>query len=198
MTEAAPGKEKILEAALTEFAERGFDGARVDRIASEAGVNKALIYYHFKSKEELYVATLNDLFGKAAPKHVVLPEQLTVQQKIIMVTRFFVIFLHQNPLFVRMMDQAVYRGKDIFERVNEQNLFFHLMMALYEEGIAKGELRQVPDPVDYLFSLLGASYFYYSHRNAISKFYDNSLDEKAILETRLRTMEDLVRRVFFV
>lgn len=46
-------KEKILEAARAEFSERGFDGARVDSIAKRAEVNKALIYYYFKSKEEL-------------------------------------------------------------------------------------------------------------------------------------------------
>lgn len=46
-------KAKILEAARAEFAERGFDGARVDTIAKRAEVNKALIYYYFKSKTEL-------------------------------------------------------------------------------------------------------------------------------------------------
>lgn len=54
-------KERILEAASVEFAERGFDGARVDEIAKRAGVNKALIYYYYKSKEEL----LNLLFLEA-------------------------------------------------------------------------------------------------------------------------------------
>ncbi len=43
----------ILEAAAAEFAERGFDGARVDAIARRAGVNKALIYYYFDNKEAL-------------------------------------------------------------------------------------------------------------------------------------------------
>jgi AcrR family transcriptional regulator len=46
-------REKILAAARCEFAENGFDGARVDRIAQRAKVNKALIYYYFKSKDEL-------------------------------------------------------------------------------------------------------------------------------------------------
>lgn len=46
-------KERILEAAAAEFAERGFDGARVDAIAKTAGVNKALIYYYYSSKEAL-------------------------------------------------------------------------------------------------------------------------------------------------
>ncbi len=44
---------KILEAAEIEFAEKGYDGARVDEIARRAGVNKALLYYYFGSKEIL-------------------------------------------------------------------------------------------------------------------------------------------------
>jgi AcrR family transcriptional regulator len=46
-------KERILLVAEQEFAERGFDGARVDTIAKKAGVNKALIYYYFNSKQKL-------------------------------------------------------------------------------------------------------------------------------------------------
>ena len=46
-------KEKILLAAEKLFSEVGFDKARVDDIAEEAGVNKALIYYYFKSKDEI-------------------------------------------------------------------------------------------------------------------------------------------------
>lgn len=51
MTEST--KQRILEAAAHEFASKGFDGARVDEIARVAGVNKALIYYYYKNKEEL-------------------------------------------------------------------------------------------------------------------------------------------------
>lgn len=46
-------KQKILNAAEEIFGEKGFDGARVDEIARKAGVNKALIYYYFASKEKI-------------------------------------------------------------------------------------------------------------------------------------------------
>jgi len=49
----AKTREKILKVATKLFARKGFDGARVDEIAQKAGVNKALIYYYFKSKEEI-------------------------------------------------------------------------------------------------------------------------------------------------
>src|SRR6188472_266478 len=60
--------DRILAAAAGEFAARGFAGARVDRIARRARVNKAMLYYHFKSKERLYRTLLRQLFGVAAAR----------------------------------------------------------------------------------------------------------------------------------
>jgi TetR/AcrR family transcriptional regulator len=56
----------LVAAAATEFAARGFDGAKVDRIAARAGVNKAMLYYHFPGKLGLYRAILADMFGAVA------------------------------------------------------------------------------------------------------------------------------------
>src|SRR6266436_1253879 len=60
--------DHILAAAALEFAERGFAGARVDRIARRARVNKAMLYYHLKSKERLYRTLLRRTFGLAAER----------------------------------------------------------------------------------------------------------------------------------
>jgi AcrR family transcriptional regulator len=56
---AGPGggtgaRERIARAATIEFSHHGFDGARIDAIARSAGVNKALLYYYFPNKAELY------------------------------------------------------------------------------------------------------------------------------------------------
>src|SRR5688572_7198018 len=52
----------IFQAAAVEFAEQGYEGAGVDRIAARARVNKAMLYYHFGSKRGLYVEVLRDMF----------------------------------------------------------------------------------------------------------------------------------------
>jgi len=52
----AETRETILRTAEHIFAEHGLAGARIDAIATAAGVNKALIYYYFKSKDALYLA----------------------------------------------------------------------------------------------------------------------------------------------
>ena len=60
--------DHILTAAATEFAACGFAGARVDRIARRAGVNKAMLYYHFGSKKSLYREILRRTFSHAAER----------------------------------------------------------------------------------------------------------------------------------
>ncbi len=59
-------RERLLTAARQEFAARGFDGAKVDRIAARARVNKAMLYYHFRNKAALYREILRDLFHGVA------------------------------------------------------------------------------------------------------------------------------------
>jgi len=61
--EAPTTRHKILMAAKTEFAERGFGGSRIGSIAKRAGVNQALVHYYFESKEKLYESLLRRLFG---------------------------------------------------------------------------------------------------------------------------------------
>jgi TetR/AcrR family transcriptional regulator len=51
-----------LQAGLQEFAAKGIDGARVDEISRVSGVNKNMIYHYFKSKEQLFVAVLENVY----------------------------------------------------------------------------------------------------------------------------------------
>ena len=57
-----PTRDRLLQAAREEFAARGFDGAKVERIVQRARVNKAMLYYHFPSKAALYLAILLEQF----------------------------------------------------------------------------------------------------------------------------------------
>lgn len=60
--DAARSQASILQAARDEFAEHGLGGARVDRIAGRAGLNKRLIYYYFEEKEKLFQAVLEQAY----------------------------------------------------------------------------------------------------------------------------------------
>jgi len=62
--DSLPSKEKILLAAQKEFAARGFAGARMEAIARAAGINKAMLFYYFASKEKLYQTILKGVMGE--------------------------------------------------------------------------------------------------------------------------------------
>lgn len=57
-------EQKILEAAKRIFHQKGFEGARMQEIANEAGINKALLHYYFRSKEKLFEAVFQDAFSQ--------------------------------------------------------------------------------------------------------------------------------------
>jgi AcrR family transcriptional regulator len=64
--DAERSRRRVFEAAAEEFAACGFDGAKVDRIARRAGVNKAMLYYHYTDKAALYRAVVGEMFASTA------------------------------------------------------------------------------------------------------------------------------------
>jgi AcrR family transcriptional regulator len=61
-------KERIFQVALKIFTINGFEGARMDKIATEVGINKASLYFHFKSKEEIFRELFYDIVQKYRDK----------------------------------------------------------------------------------------------------------------------------------
>ena len=52
----------ILAAATDEFAEKGFAGARIEKIAERSGSNKRMLYYYYQNKEDLFVAVMESAY----------------------------------------------------------------------------------------------------------------------------------------
>ena len=61
-------EDKILEAAKNVFVTKGMEGARMQEIADEAGINKALLHYYFRSKERLFEAIFSEVIQMAFPQ----------------------------------------------------------------------------------------------------------------------------------
>ena len=82
-TETEGTRARLVTAAAAEFATHGFAGANVDRIARAARVNKAMIYYHFRSKADLYREILGDMFRAVCSRvRVVADAETTPEEKI--------------------------------------------------------------------------------------------------------------------
>src|SRR4051794_12287818 len=66
--DAEKTRAKIIAAARQEFSEKGFNGARVDKIAECAGVNKRMLYYYYDTKENLYHEVLQEIMANEGPQ----------------------------------------------------------------------------------------------------------------------------------
>ncbi len=91
-------KDKIIEAAKATFHEKGFEGARMQEIADACGVNKALLHYHFQSKEKLFKAVLLGAMMEMFPAVLaLLNSNKPLVQKIESVVDLYLDFISQNP-----------------------------------------------------------------------------------------------------
>jgi TetR/AcrR family transcriptional regulator len=164
---SAETRMRILEAAIREFSENGLAGARTEQIASAAGVNKALLYYYFESKEKLYSAALELVSARVRDRSmaVFLREASPGERLLRAALDHFDRILTQRE-FQSLMQQEMMRlhkgeegqlpilVKRIFSPV--QTMFF----AMVREGIASGELIEV-DWMQMILSSMGSNVFYF-------------------------------------
>ncbi len=91
-------EEKILEAAKHIFQTKGFAGARMAEIADEAGINKALLHYYYRSKEELYKEILTDAIKKFQPTLMkIMASELPIEKKLVHFVDKYYELITQNP-----------------------------------------------------------------------------------------------------
>ncbi len=145
--------DRILAAAAAEFAARGFGGARVDRIARRARVNKAMLYYHFGSKQALYRTLLRRLFHDAAARMRAIadspgPAPARLGRAATMIAGFLSEHEHLPRLMLReVADRGAHLDAATLAALAEVPLAFS---RLVRRGIDEGALRPVDPLVVYL------------------------------------------------
>lgn len=101
-------EEKIFEAAFRVFQLKGFKGARMQEIADEAGINKAMLHYCFKNKELLFEAVFMNAFGKLAPQiNEIFKSQDSIFEKIKKFTDSYVSFVMNYPFLPQFIIQEM-------------------------------------------------------------------------------------------
>jgi TetR/AcrR family transcriptional regulator len=97
-------KERILLAAQKEFAARGYAGARMEAIARSATINKAMLFYYFSSKDNLYRTVLfgvfSEIFGEIGR---VVSRKLTPDLFLEKFPEIYIRFIARHPDLVRIM-----------------------------------------------------------------------------------------------
>ncbi len=101
-------EEKIFEAAFKVFQLKGFKGARMQEIADEAGINKAMLHYCFKNKELLFESVFMNAFGKLAPQiNEIFKSQDSIFEKIKKFTDSYISFVMDYPFLPQFIIQEM-------------------------------------------------------------------------------------------
>jgi AcrR family transcriptional regulator len=139
----------IFRAAAEEFAEHGYGPAGVDRIAARAGVNKAMLYYHFRSKQGLYVEVLRDMFRAVGTRaRAIADGGGTALEKLDRWIATIVGEAASRPWFPPIMLHELASGAPRFDAdtMAMMNAVFDAVRDIIEQGQREGSFRQV-DPL---------------------------------------------------
>ena len=198
MSQDTDTKHKILSAAVHVFAAKGKAGARIQEIADLAEVNKAMIYYYYASKDNLYkqvidlvvVETFKEISRLAATDTA--PEQKVRQ----IIDAYVDLYVHRHDLFQLLLREvmsgetlrkSILSYKDVLRQQPDQ-----LPARVIQQGIDEGVFRPL-DPEHTFMSLMGITIIYAIGRpiaNAIMGIEDKDLE--LFLEERRQHVTDLL------
>jgi AcrR family transcriptional regulator len=195
--DADRSQQAILLAARDEFALYGLGGARVDRIAERAKLNKRLIYYYFTSKDDLFLAVLEASYAdiRSAEQQLHLTD-LAPDQAIRRLTEFTWDYYLAHPEFITLLNsenlhQARHLAKST--RIREMNsTLIQTLGDILERGRAQGIFRGGIDPVQLYVSMAGLAYFYLSNNHTLSAIFGRSLMTPKARSERLSHMCDVI------
>ena len=171
-------EEKILSAARTVFHKRGFDGARMQEIADSAGINKALLHYYFRSKENLFnavfaeaisamIGTISSIFTGSGPLEEKLERfydfHITFLQEHSYLPWFVINGLHEKPDEIK----AFFSKKDF----RPQQILAQVVENLKKEGY------EVEDPLQMFANILSLSIFPIIAQPMLSHFFNLSEED---------------------
>jgi AcrR family transcriptional regulator len=187
----------ILAAARDEFAERGLGGARVDRIAERAGLNKRLIYDYFEDKEKLFQAVLEQAYRDIREEETKLRLlDLEPAQAVRRLVEFTWNYYLAHPEFMTLLNSAnLHRARHLegSRRARELNSpLIETLAGVLERGRRDGSFRGGVDPVQLYVSIAGLAYFYLSNVHTLSSIFGRDLVTPKARSERLSHMCDVI------
>ncbi len=173
-------KRQLLDAAQGEFSENGLNGARVNDIATVAGVNKQLLYYYFGDKDGLYRAVLERAYGRIRAAEQALDlEALPARDAMTRFMGFTFDYLTENRYFVALLsDENIHRARHVKDSPHLKELHDRLLGTIggiIARGVKEGVFRDGVDPVQLYVSVASLCYFYYSNIHTLGAIFGRDL-----------------------
>jgi TetR/AcrR family transcriptional regulator len=189
-------EEKIFDAATEVFVEKGMDGARMQDIANHAGINKALLHYYYRTKDQLFNAVFEkiaeQLFKKFAP---VFDENATLEEKIRFFYKEHITFLQNNPglpsFILNEINRNPARLKKLIQKINIENLWKILEMQ-HKDELKKYNITSETIP-QLMTTIAAISVFPFAARGIIEGIFEKiGIDYDDYMEKRKEYAADFV------
>jgi AcrR family transcriptional regulator len=194
-------RSKILKAALTEFSLNGLSGTRVDNIARGAKVNKAMIFYYFSSKDNLYKEVLKTALkeiSKEVLKKIALKP--TVENIVEKLPIIHVEYLSKNPEFVRMVGLALMHNpemiREFIQKIFKDRKIFSVEFLLkkIKKAYEKGKITE-SDPLQFIINLVSLNIFVFFAKPIIESIFDLKIDQiDGFYEKRIESIQNIIKR----
>jgi len=190
-------RERILTEAISEFADRGFDGTRVDDIAARTATTKRMIYYYFGSKDDLFVAALQSVIENevlTAPEFAEDPLGDPVAS-VRWLVRSTMESADQHRERVRLLSIANIHAARHLTRPNEVDRALTARLdwfrAVLQAGADRGVFR-IADVLDLYLMIHAMSDFRVAHRASTQALLDIDMQDPAVRERHITLVADMV------
>lgn len=190
-------RRRILSAATREFARHGFAGARIDRIAGLARINKQMLYYHIGNKATLYLAVLEAAYERIrAAERTLELDALDPPAAIASLVAFTWQYFLDNPEFLALLaTENLQRARHLktSDKVAQMHSpFVGMIRSVLARGEAAGDFRPGVDPVQLYISIAALAYFYISNSATLSVIFGRDLLADPARSARLAHMQEFV------
>lgn len=187
-------EEKILQAAERVFMRDGYDGSRMQEIANEAGINKALLHYYFRSKDKLFEKIFNEKFLTFFPRlGGVLDLNLSFTEKLCLFIERYLEILRSNPYVPYFIVTNIHKKNNSDILRNFPKDFTVGFEKAYELDLKAGKVKKIA-PKQLQISVMSMCIFPFLGKPIIKEVFN--LNEPAyhqILEERTAELQQYVR-----
>lgn len=185
-------EQKILDAARKLFVRKGMSGAKMQEIADEAGINKALLHYYFRNKEKLFDRIFQEVFGELFPKLQILADpNRQIEERVQIFVVEYMNVMQANPFLPLFILHEIQRDPDsLHERFTSTGLQPQLVLQSMSASLAMtlDEVRM------FLVNLLSLCIFPFAAKPLLSRILfqcdDNAYDD--FLEQRKQAVPELI------
>lgn len=184
-------KRLLLKAAVAEFAEHGPHGARVDRIAATAGVNKERIYQYFGNKQRLFATVLNQELRKLAGAVPLTAEQAADLGDY--AGRVYDYHI-EHPQLIRLMQwEGLQTGADLVPAEAERTAYYADKVRALADAQQAGKIPQDHEPAYLIYAVVALSVWWFSVPQITRMLTADVADDDP--STRRAALVDMIHRL---